>query len=165
MRLPRVRVTVRLMMVLIAVVALGLAIGEEFQEGIPPRFVVRGMPKRIDRLRAGMSWEQTREILGLEETWLTGGTSAHFSNGGGNGRSMYEVYYVRPPRIVVRKARVGGGNPAPVQVLQSTATVQLWFSTEFQSTMEDWRRDKSTRLARASFSSDSTTIAEMPRSQ
>ena len=55
MRLPRLRVTARLMMVLVAVVALGVAIAEEFQEGIPPRFVVRGIPKRIDRLRTGMT--------------------------------------------------------------------------------------------------------------
>ena len=57
MRLPRVRLTVRSMMVLIAVVALGLVLvlAEEFQDGIPPRFVVRGIPKRIARLRPGMT--------------------------------------------------------------------------------------------------------------
>jgi hypothetical protein len=164
MRRPRVRITIRHMMVLVAVVAFGLAVAEEFRDGIPPRFVVRGIPKRIDRLWPGMSWEQAREILGLEQTWLTGGTGARFAVGDGNGRSMHEVYYVRPPRLVVRMARVAGGNPAPVTVQQPTAMIQLWFRRDVRSGTKDWRRDKSTRLVRASFSVDSGTIAEMPGS-
>ena len=94
---------------------LGLAIAEQFREGVPPRFVVHGIPQRMHRLRPGMSREQTREILGLEQTWLTGGTDARFAYGEGNGHDQHEVYYIRPPRIVARMMRhVGGGHPAPI---------------------------------------------------
>jgi hypothetical protein len=156
MRLRRVRVTVRVMMVLVAVAALGLAIAEEFQEGSPPRFVVRGIPSRIVRLRPGMTWEQTRDILGIGQSWLTGGTGARFGHGEGSGYYLHEVYYVRPPRAVVETAQMGGSSPTPVKVLRSAAMIQLGFGLDFPS------RNK--RLVRASFSSDSKTIAEMPGS-
>jgi hypothetical protein len=70
MRLPRVRLTVRSMMVFIAVVALGLVVAEEFQDGLPPRFVVRGIPKRIARLRPGVTdaaLAQLSRLTGLQE--------------------------------------------------------------------------------------------------
>jgi hypothetical protein len=143
-------------MILIAVSALGLAIAAELQEGSPPRFVVRGIPKRIARLRPGMTWEETREILGLEQTWLTGGTGARFAYGERSGHYMHEVYYVRPPRVVVQMAQVGASSPTPVKVLHRTAMIQLGFGMDYPS------RNK--RLVRASFSSDSMTIAEMTRS-
>lgn len=161
MRLPRVRLTVRSMMVFIAVVALGLVVAEEFQDGLPPRFVVRGLPKRIERLRPGMSWEQAREILGLEQSWFTGGTSARFEGGDGNGHYMHVVYDVRPPRVVVRMGQMRGGDHAPMRVLDSTAKIQLRFRTDIRSGALNWRRDKATRLVWACFSSDSTKIAEM----
>ncbi len=85
MGLPLVRFTVRRLMFLVAAIAVGLALLGEFGEGLPPRFVVRGIPARIARLRPGMTWEQTHEILGLEQTWLTGGTGAQFGGGDGNG--------------------------------------------------------------------------------
>jgi hypothetical protein len=152
-------------MLIVATIAVGLTLVGEFGEGLPPRYVVRGIPTRMARLRPGTTWEQTHEILGLEQTWLTGGTGARFGHGDGSGQSMHEVYYVRPPRIVVGMARVEGGNPAPVKTLQSTAMIQLWFRRDMRSGVWNWRQDKSTRLVRASFSKDSTTIAEMPGSQ
>jgi len=153
------------MMGLVAIIALGLVVAEEFQGGLPPRFVVRGIPRRIERLRPGMSWKQTREILGLEQSWLTGGTGARFEGGEGYREYMHEVYDVRPPRVVVRIGRVRGGNPAPIKVYDSTATIQLRFHRDVRSGGLNWRQDKATRLVWASFSSDSTTIAEMPGSQ
>jgi hypothetical protein len=152
-------------MLLVAAIALGLALLGEFGEGLPPRFVVRGIPARIARLRPGMTWEQTREILGLEQSWLVGGTGAYFGGGEGNGYDMLEAYWVRPPRTVVVMSRVEGGDPAPVKTFRSAATLKLWFRTDAQSGTRSWRRDESTRLVRAYFSSDSTTIAEMPGSQ
>jgi hypothetical protein len=136
----------------------------EFGEGLPPWFVVRGIPVRIARLRPGMNWEQTHEILGLEQTWLMGGTGAQFGGGEGNGHYVIEGYLVRPLRVVVVMARVGGGNPAPVKTFQSAATIQLSFRTDAWSGTRSWRQEKSTRLVRASFCSDSTTIAVMPGS-
>jgi hypothetical protein len=159
------RFTVRRLTLIVAALAVGLALAREFGEGLPPRYVVRGIPKRIARLRPGMNWEQTREILGLEESWLTGGTGARFGIGEGNGHYMHEVYYVRMPSVVAVMERVGGGNPTPLKTFQSTATIQLWFRTDIRSGVESWRRNKSTRLRRASFASDSKTIAEMPGSQ
>jgi hypothetical protein len=156
MRPLRVRVTVRAMMVLVAVVALGLAIAEEFQDGSPPRFVLRGIPGRIARLRPGMTPEQTRAILGLEQTWLTGGTSARFAHFIGNARSKHEVYYVRPPTAVVRTVQMGGSSPTHVTVLESTAMIQLVFRMDFAPGTQ--------RLVSASFRSGSTTVAEMPES-
>jgi hypothetical protein len=76
MRLPRGRFTLRSMMVLVAVVALGLAVVEEFQDGLPPQFVVRGIPRRIARIRPGMTLAHAHEILGLERPWLLGGIGA-----------------------------------------------------------------------------------------
>jgi hypothetical protein len=58
----------------------------------------------------------------------------------------------------------GGGNPAPVKTFQSAATIQLSFRTDAWSGTRNWQQDKSTRLVRASFCSDSTTIAVMPGS-
>ena len=121
--------------------------------------------RRIERLRPGMTWEQTQKTLGLEQSWLTGGTGARAAPSDGNGHYQHLVYDVRPPRIGVRMARVGGGNPAPVKILQPTAMIQLWFRTDFRSGAFNWRQDQATRLVRASFSRDSITIAEMPRSE
>jgi hypothetical protein len=65
MRLPRVRLTVQGMLRLMAVIAVALFVAREFWDGLPPRFVVNGIPGRIEQLRPGMTWEQTRNILGL----------------------------------------------------------------------------------------------------
>jgi hypothetical protein len=163
MRLPRFRLTVRMTMLFIAIVALGLFVVEELSDGMPPRFVIRGIPSRINRLRPGMSWEETRDILGLERSWFKGGTNATFGHGEGNGHYMHEVYYVRSPRLVMGTSRVNGGAPQPTGFLQSEAVIQVWFSTKMQSGFEDWRAKETSRLTRASFSSDRTLIAEMPR--
>jgi hypothetical protein len=129
MGLPRVRFRVRRLMLLVAAIAVGLFLLREFGEGLPPRFVVRGIPARIARLRPGMTWEQTHEILGLEQSWLRGGTSAKYGGGDGGAHMMLEGYLVRPVRVVGVMARTGGGNPAPHKTFQSTATIHVWFRT------------------------------------
>ena len=60
-----------------------------------------------------MTWEQTHEILGLEQTWLTGGTGAQFGGGDGSGRNMLEGYLVRPERVVVVMAEWEASIPSP----------------------------------------------------
>jgi len=60
----------------------------------------------------------------------------------------------------VVNARVRGGPPGPVSILRSTAAIHLRFSTDPES--GNWRKDYSTQLVHASFSSDSGTIVEMP---
>jgi hypothetical protein len=110
-----------------------------------------------------MTRHEAREVLGLEKSWLWGGTSARAAHRQGNGRHSTEVYYVRPPRPVVRSARVGGANPAPVIVSESPAMIQLWFKHDRGSLKRG--RDASARLVRASFSDGSRSIAEMPNSR
>jgi hypothetical protein len=152
-------------MVVVAVAALGLAIAEEFQQGLPPNFVVRGIPSRIDRLRPGMSWQETREILGVEKSWLKGGTGALLGAGGFSAQEAHEVYNVRPSRLVIDLARAGGGNPGSAKAHQPRAVVEVWFSTDIHPGKEDWRLHESTRLVRAVFSIDSKKVAEMPGSK
>jgi hypothetical protein len=156
MRRLRVRVTVKTMMVLVAVVALGLAIAAEFRDGSPPRFVVRGIPRRIARLRPGMTPEETHAILGVDQTWLTGGTGALFGGGHGGLSQWLEFYDVRPPRIVVRTVQFRGSPPRPTNVLEKTVTIQLRFHDDYASGTK--------RLVSASFCSGTKTIAEMSRS-
>jgi hypothetical protein len=163
MRLPRVRLTVRMTMLIIAIVALSLFVLEEFSDGMPPRFVVRGIPSRINQLQPGMTWEEVRDVLGLQRSWVRGGTNATFGHGEGNGHYMHEVYYVRSPRLVMGMASLSGGPSQPTGFLQSEALIQVWFSTEMGSGFTDWRSKKTSRLIRASVSRDRTVIAEMPR--
>lgn len=163
MRRPRLRCTVRRMILLVAVLALALFLAREFRDGLPPRFVVDGIPRRIERLRPGMTWTQTRDILGLERSWLRGGTDARFFVGTGNGHYSHESYNVRPMRTTVVTARVRGGPPGPVKIVQSRAWIEIEFRTEIESTNRS--RNDLTRLRRAAFGSDGRTIAEMPGSR
>jgi hypothetical protein len=73
MRWRRPRITVRRLLVLVATVAVALAVVREFDEGLPPRFVIRDIPRRIERLRPGMRREQVYEALGLGRSWVRGG--------------------------------------------------------------------------------------------
>ena len=100
MRLPRARFTLRSMTVFVAVVALGLALVEEFQDGLPPRFVSRAIPRRIARLRRGMTAEQAREVLNLERPWLLGGIGAR-KHGILNLGLINELYSVGGARITL----------------------------------------------------------------
>ena len=109
----RPRLTVRAMILLVAVVALGLFAWTEFRDGSPPRFVLRGIPARIAQLRPGMTRQETHDILGLDTPWWLGGTSARSGPGYGGGHWMQETYYLREMETVVRQASVGGGAPAP----------------------------------------------------
>jgi hypothetical protein len=152
-------------MLITVVFALGFFVVQEFWDGMPPRFVVKGIPARFNRLRPGMTWEQTRDILGLETSWLRGGTNASFEHGEGNGHYMHEVYNVRSPRIVMEIASVGGGPFQPTGFYRSKAMIQVWFRTDIDSGITNWRTNKATRLVRATFSNDATVVAEMPASR
>jgi hypothetical protein len=68
MKLPRF--TVRNLMFITTIFAVGLFVAQEFWEGMPPRSVVRGIPARIARLEPGMTFRQVHDILGLEKSLL-----------------------------------------------------------------------------------------------
>jgi hypothetical protein len=164
MQLPQCRFTVRRLMLITAGLALGLFIASECWDGMPPRFVLRGIPARIDRLRPGMTWEQAREIIGLETSWIEGGTSARFHGSERMGNLAHETYYLRPPRLVAGMAPESG-SPAMPAFYQSGAMIQLWFTTDGGAGILEWRGDKATRLTGASFSSDSRVVSKMPGSR
>jgi hypothetical protein len=153
------------MMVAVAIAGLVLFVVQEFWDGLPPRFVVRDIPDRIGRLRLGMTWDQAHETLGLEKSWLRGGTSAQPWILEGNGHYMHAMYTVGAPRTFVKTARVAGGASAPVTFIGSQALIQLHFATDIDGDLVNWQRDKSTQLIRAWFSRGFTTIAEMPTAQ
>jgi hypothetical protein len=89
---------------------------------------------------------------------------AYFGGGDGNGHALLEAFWVRPPRALVVMKPVGGGDAASVKTFTASKSLKLWFRTDAELGTRSWRRDKSTRLLRASFCSDSTTIAVMPGS-
>lgn len=151
------------MMLLTALIALGLFVLEEFQDGSPPQFVVRGIPTRVNRLRPGMTSKETHDILGLETPWICGGVGAKFQTLDGNGRHTHEVYNVRPNRLVVGTGSVNGGPSRPMAFYRSSAIIQLWFRTDPDSGPAGRRTNAATRLDRAIFSSDGHVIAEVPR--
>jgi hypothetical protein len=191
MMFPRPRFSVRWMMVAVALVAAGLFVEREFGEGLPPNYVLRGIPARIERLKPGMTRMQVHEILGLKKSWLEGGLSAKYGPGRLAFRIMSESYDLRPLRWVNRYARLG--NPCPAMgsfTLQSTAVIRLQFDADLQScgifTSSEvfqmpppanprvtpgypwvvWgeREEASARLNGASFVVDNKVIAEMPDS-
>src|SRR4051794_14079248 len=96
MKLPRF--TVRSLMSITAIFAVGLFVAQEFGEGMPPRSVVLGIPARLERLKPGMGYRQVQELLGLEKPWLEGGMGAQHVHGGRDGRDSLFVYRVRPTK-------------------------------------------------------------------
>lgn len=167
MRIPRVRWTVRRAMILVAGIALGLFLWEEFQDGLPPRFVVRGVPARIARLRPGMSEAEVAEILGLEKSWLEGGTSARFHLGLWDRGSRTDTYLIRPMQAVAGMASIQGGPPTPVEFARSSAMIQLSYLIHPEGPGAGGGGSGGNgpdpgRLIRATFSNGSATIAEMP---
>jgi hypothetical protein len=188
MRFPRPRFSVRWMMVAVALVAAGLFVEREFGEGLPPNYVLRGIPARIARLKPGMTRKQVHEILGLKKSWLQGGLSAKYGAGRLAVRTMSESYDLR---WVDRWATPS--NPFPAMgsfVPQSTAVIRLQFDADLQScgiglSSEDFqvpppgnprvtpgyrwvvwgeREETSARLIGASFVVDTKVVAEMPDS-
>ena len=145
MRLPRLRFSVRQLMVVVAIVAMGLFCWEEFKEGVPPRFVVRGIPGRIARLRPGMSRKETHKILGLDRSWIWGGSSATPFELIERAHTIDETYLLR--------------EMTPVRM--RTASIQVRFHYD-----EGWNflkdGDDSLTLVGVSFHADGTTV-EMPR--
>lgn len=158
MTLPRF--TIRRLTILVALIALGCFVTSELWDGLPPRFVVRGLKGRIERLKPGMSHEEVVEILGLNKSWLRGGTGATAGIFDGDGHFQNEEYYVRPPRIVTRTATVGSAN-GPVGVYESRTTIQLIFETP--GGIEDPLAGRPEMKLRSAWASDDgRIIAEVP---
>lgn len=159
----RVRLRLRHAMVLVAVVAIGLFAWEEFRDGFPPRFVVRGIPARIARVKPGMSYQQTMDILGLETSWLQGGSDAWKYYGSGNERLIVWVYNVGPEPTPTPtspgKSKPKGWLFARRPILQ----IQVQFDLDQDNPSRNWRQLKTTRLAWARFVADDKIIAETPR--
>jgi hypothetical protein len=159
MRWPRPRLTVRGMTLLVALVALGLFVAEEMADGLPPRFVVRGIPARMARLRPGMTWRQAADILGLDRSWLRGGLNDPQWSGSGNRQYLCMDYFVRPNRTVMVPARDGG---VPTAVYGSSAMIRLCF---FCDSPMDLRTDPSARLHWAALFVDARKTWVMPGSR
>ena len=154
----RVRMTLRRSMSLVALVALGLFAYAEFQDGSPPRFVVRGIPDRIARLRPGMTYEEAEEVLGLGKSWLRGGLSASWVMADLDGCFIFAVWKIGSGPPVLETAV---GMP-PVHFAVGYLEVSLDFTTN-AGIREDWKLSKTTRLSGASFRVDGKVVAEMRR--
>lgn len=159
----RIRLTLRRAMILVALAALGLFAWVEFRDGIPPGFVLRGVPARIARLRPGMSYRETKEILGLETSWLRGGTSAWTYYGSGGRKTMTWVYALRQEELTAAEAaRMRAQSPGLVPHVEPTARIHLRFVMDLREDEQDWRQSPLTRLASARFVADGGVVAEMP---
>jgi hypothetical protein len=159
MKLPRF--TVRTLMFITAVFAVGLFVAQEFWEGMPPRSVVQGIPARIGRLKPGMAFQQVHDILGLEKSWLEGGTDAKCLLSQETGPLYHAVYFVRPASRVAGTPNVKGITTS-LGVYRSHAMIEMWFDLVPSPRRDGGRKLRTTRLTRVSFSSDGETIAEMP---
>ncbi len=159
MKLPRF--TVRNLMFITAIFAVGLFVAQEFWEGIPPRSVVQGIPARIARLEPGMTFEQVHDILGLEKSWLMGGTDAKILLAQENGPIYHLVCYVRPASRVTGTPNVKGITTS-LGVYRSHAMIEIWFDLVASPRQDGGRKLRAIRLNRVSFSCDGETIAEMP---
>jgi hypothetical protein len=159
MKLPRF--TVRKLMFVTAIFAVGLFVAQESWEGMPPRSVVQGIPARIGRLEPGMTFQQVHDILGLEKSWLMGGIDANCLLSEENGPFNHAVYFVRPGSRVTGTPNVKGISTS-VGVYRSHAMIELWFDLVPSPRRDGGRKLRTMRLSRASFSSDGETIAEMP---
>jgi hypothetical protein len=100
-----------------------------------------------------MTREQVRDILGLEKSWLLGGTGAKLDSGAMFVSSWVEDYHVRPPRTVGRIEITKEWTIRYTTSRQRALTIQLHFRTH--------RRAGTTQLIRASYINDRTTLAEM----
>jgi hypothetical protein len=146
-------------MVAVAAVAVGLVLIREFEDGIPPKYVLRRIPARITQLRPGMSRAQTQRILGLKESWMWGGSSASLIRMEGTPNVIHETYGMRPRRIVGTKS-----------LFESSVNIQLHYhmSRPFpeRSAAYDYVQqvlaDESVQLVSASFVVDGQTVARMP---
>lgn len=160
----RIRLTLRRITLLVALVAVGLFAWVEFRDGIPPRFVLNGVPARVARLRPGMSYQETKEILGLETSWLGGGTSAWTYYGSGDRKRMEWVYALRQEQLTAAAAaRMKARSPGLVPHVEPTARIHLGFVMDLREDEPDWRQSPSTRLASARFVADGRVVAEMPK--
>jgi hypothetical protein len=154
MKLPRVRITMRLLMAVVAAVALSLFLAQEFGEGLAPRFVLRSIPGRISRLRPGMTRAQTYEVLGNGKSWLTGGTGARLGARRAVGSTIDERLHIGPPNV----DRAGSD-----WVFWPSAMIKLRFRRDPNWSGSD-DDDKHTHLESATYYFDFRTIAKMPGS-
>jgi hypothetical protein len=158
MRLPRARFTVRRLMLVIAAVAVAIVVTEEFADGVPPRFVLRGIPARIGQLRRGMTKRQSYQILGIDRSWMAGGISARPGPINADRHRTSEIYFLRALRLVPTDQL---GRAA--RVLPSSGAVILEYRFDRQSTPGQDEYE-SAQLEQALFSGDGRIIAKMPSS-
>jgi hypothetical protein len=149
------RFSIRGMILLVAIIAVGCFIAQEFQDGLPPRFILRRIPGRIEQLRPGMTRQQTYDLLGLKKSWIRGGIGATFGLTQGGANRTHETFYLRPNRPFVLNH--GSGK---ITILRSAGMITLRFHDSPGSTPD--REDKSAKLERAAFSVDGHIVAEMP---
>ncbi len=157
---PRVRITVRGLLLLVALSALAMLVYLEVKDGMPPRFVVRGIPARVARLRPGMTRPQVKAVLGMRKPWYAGGTGHWKMWATGDGRHSDERYYLRGERLVAVDVARPGGPPGRAKVWRSAGSLRLRFQPDPPG--GPMRLDASDRLDSATFSDDSGTVAEMP---
>ncbi len=149
----RPRFTVRRLALLIALIAIGLMLYHELNEGLPPRSVIHGIPARIARLKPGMTRQETMEILGLGKPWYRGGISSYFSECSGGGELINESWFVGVQRSFSGKWWPGSRERG-LLILNFHLNQDEGFSND---------RYQSAPLTSASFSLDDRLIAEMPR--
>ena len=150
------RASVRRLMLLVALSALGTLVAREFRHGSPPEFVVRGIPARVHRLRPGMTWGETRDILGLERHWLRGGTSAEGGGGLTDGPRASVLYFVGGARGGLQRP----GAPQPPSY-PPRGVIHLSFMMGAGGLA--WRASPATRLLDASLHADGRVVAQMAR--
>jgi hypothetical protein len=73
-----------------------------------------------------MSREQTREILGLDRSWIWGGISARSSHGAGKGYAIFENYTLGTQRLVEVEHHQAGFPPR-LQIWRSAGGLHLRF--------------------------------------
>lgn len=93
---PKVRITVRGLLLLVALSALTMLVYREVKDGLPPRFVIRSVPGRIARLRPGMTRAKARAILGVDRPWYLGGSGPPAATIDGAGIRMRETRHEAP---------------------------------------------------------------------
>jgi hypothetical protein len=123
MRLPRVRFTVRRMMIAVAILCVGLRMAPEILQsmisntrGHAPLWMVPLVSERVRRLTPGMTAPSVWEELGLYRRVLDGGVGggprnhnwSHYTLRPGCGITLVFDYTARPPRLVSARL-VGNG--------------------------------------------------------
>jgi hypothetical protein len=143
--MKRPRITIRRLILLIALIAVGLGIYREFRDGFPPRFVVQGIPDRMAKLRVGMTRKDVYEIVGLDRPWFEGGILPCLDLKVGGARFMSENWYVGESNWGINK--------------------RAWIYLGFRNRVEVWEDEHAHALEplkEFSYSISGRTIVEVP---